>query len=332
MARGVAASTSAPTPTEAVLTAKFWAAEGGWRVVHAAHHLHGGFGVDRDYPLHRYFLLMKHLELQLGSATPEPRRPRRSARPRLTRTADHTAYHPRRWRPAHWRQLPDEWSTGLAIVAHPDDLEYGAASAIAKWTDAGKTIHYLLVTRGEAGLAIPPSRGGPLREAEERASAAVVGVDVVEFLDHRDGVVENTPWRSGAICRRAIRRHRPDVVIGTNFRDTWGGPSFNMADHRNVGLATLDAIRDAANPWIFPELLDEGHEPWDGVHDGVLQRVAAGHPLRRHRATGSTAASPRSRSTRRTSTTSAPTPAQMLTEFAEIAGPRPVSSGRLCSR
>jgi alkylation response protein AidB-like acyl-CoA dehydrogenase len=55
---------------EAVLTAKFWAAEGGWRVIHAAHHLHGGFGVDRDYPLHRYFLLMKHLELQLGSATP----------------------------------------------------------------------------------------------------------------------------------------------------------------------------------------------------------------------------------------------------------------------
>jgi 3-oxocholest-4-en-26-oyl-CoA dehydrogenase beta subunit len=56
--------------TEQLLTAKFWAAEGGWRVVHAAHHLHGGFGVDRDYPLHRYFLLHKQLELQLGSGTP----------------------------------------------------------------------------------------------------------------------------------------------------------------------------------------------------------------------------------------------------------------------
>ena len=53
-----------------VATAKFWAAEGGQRVVHAAHHVHGGVGVDRDYPLHRYFLLVKHLELQLGSATP----------------------------------------------------------------------------------------------------------------------------------------------------------------------------------------------------------------------------------------------------------------------
>jgi LmbE family N-acetylglucosaminyl deacetylase len=160
--------------------------------------------------------------------------------------------------------LPDDWSSGLAIVAHPDDLEYGAASAIAKWTDSGKTIHYLLVTRGEAGLAIPPAEAGMLREAEERASAAVVGVDVVEFLDHADGVVENNLALRRDLSR-AIRRHRPDVVIGTNFRDSWGGPSFNMADHRHVGEATLDAIRDAANPWIFPELLEEGHDPWDGV-------------------------------------------------------------------
>lgn len=166
--------------------------------------------------------------------------------------------------PGRLALLPEDWSTGLAIVAHPDDLEYGAASAIAKWTDSGKTVHYLLVTRGEAGLAIPPSEAGPLREAEERASAAAVGVDVVEFLDHRDGVVENT-LRLRRDLARVIRRHRPDAVIGTNFRDTWGGPSWNMADHRHVGLATLDAIRDAANPWIFPELLDEGYEPWDGV-------------------------------------------------------------------
>jgi alkylation response protein AidB-like acyl-CoA dehydrogenase len=55
---------------EAILTAKYWAAEGGWRIVHAAHHIHAGVGVDRDYPLHRYFLAHKQLELQLGSATP----------------------------------------------------------------------------------------------------------------------------------------------------------------------------------------------------------------------------------------------------------------------
>lgn len=55
---------------EQLLSAKYCAAEAGWRVVHAAHHLHGGFGVDRDYPLHRFFLLHKQLELQLGSGTP----------------------------------------------------------------------------------------------------------------------------------------------------------------------------------------------------------------------------------------------------------------------
>ncbi|MDX2381454.1 MAG: acyl-CoA dehydrogenase family protein [Acidimicrobiia bacterium] len=55
---------------EALLSAKFWAAEGGWRVIHAAQHVHGGVGVDRDYPLFRYFLMHKQLELLLSSATP----------------------------------------------------------------------------------------------------------------------------------------------------------------------------------------------------------------------------------------------------------------------
>ena len=52
-----------------VAIAKFWAADGGQRVVHAAVHLHGGVGVDREYPLHRYFLMTKHIELTLGGAT-----------------------------------------------------------------------------------------------------------------------------------------------------------------------------------------------------------------------------------------------------------------------
>jgi alkylation response protein AidB-like acyl-CoA dehydrogenase len=56
---------------EAIAVAKYWAAEGGQRVVHAAQHLHGGIGVDRDFPLHRYFLYAKHLELSLGGATPQ---------------------------------------------------------------------------------------------------------------------------------------------------------------------------------------------------------------------------------------------------------------------
>jgi alkylation response protein AidB-like acyl-CoA dehydrogenase len=54
--------------TAEVATAKYWAAEGGQRVVHAAAHLHGGVGVDKDYPLHRFFLLTEEVELTLGAA------------------------------------------------------------------------------------------------------------------------------------------------------------------------------------------------------------------------------------------------------------------------
>ncbi len=151
------------------------------------------------------------------------------------------------------------------IVAHPDDLEYGAASAVARWTEAGKDIRYLMVTRGEAGIAdLSPDIVGPARSEEEIASAAVVGVSVVEFLDHADGlVVADLHLRRD--LARAIRRHRPEMVLSINHRDSWGGPSWNHADHRAVGVALLDAIRDAANRWVFTELIDEGHDPWTGV-------------------------------------------------------------------
>ena len=158
--------------------------------------------------------------------------------------------------------LPEDWDRALAVVAHPDDLEYGASAAVARWTAAGKDVRYVLVTRGEAGIdSIPPEQAGPLRTAEQVAAGAAVGVSVVEFLDHPDGLVVN-----GIKLRRdlasAIRRHRPEVIIGSNFRDRWGesGP-WNHVDHREVGRALPDAVRDAANRWLFA---DAG-EPWGGV-------------------------------------------------------------------
>lgn len=158
--------------------------------------------------------------------------------------------------------MPDDWERGLAIVAHPDDLEYGAASAVAAWTRAGKVVRYVLVTRGEAGIdGLPPDECGPLRSEEQRRSAAVVGVDVVEFLDHPDGLVAPSLDLRRDLAA-AIRRHRPEVIVSINFRDRWGdrGP-FNHVDHRVVGVAIIDAVRDAANRWLFPEL---GLDPWNG--------------------------------------------------------------------
>jgi LmbE family N-acetylglucosaminyl deacetylase len=159
--------------------------------------------------------------------------------------------------------FPDDWERALCVVAHPDDLEYGTASAVARWTSEGKVVAYALATSGEAGIqGLAPAECGPLREDEERRSAAVVGVAAVEFLGHPDGATEY-----GTRLRRdiaaAIRRHRPQVVVTSNFELTWDGRFVNHADHRAVGLATLDACRDAANPWLFA---DAG-EAWDGAHD-----------------------------------------------------------------
>ncbi len=161
--------------------------------------------------------------------------------------------------------LPEDWQRCLAVVAHPDDIEYGTASAVARWTTQGKQVSYLLATRGEAGIdGMHPDQAAPVREAEERAGAREVGVDVVEFLDHRDGVIEAGPGLRRDIVR-AIRRHRPEVIVSGAFSVRMIGGFTNQADHRVVGLAALDAARDAGNRWIFPELVHEGLAPWGGV-------------------------------------------------------------------
>ena len=157
--------------------------------------------------------------------------------------------------------VPEDWQCALAIVAHPDDLEYGAASAIARWTRQGKTVVYCLVTSGEAGIdSMHPDDAARVRQEEQRRSAAVVGVDTVEFLAHPDGLVE-----ASLALRRdlttVIRRHRPEVLVSINYRDHWPG-AFNQADHRNVGIALIDAARDAANRWVFP---DAGGPAWKGM-------------------------------------------------------------------
>jgi LmbE family N-acetylglucosaminyl deacetylase len=158
--------------------------------------------------------------------------------------------------------IDENWSTGLAIVAHPDDLEYGTAAAVARWTSQGKRIVYCLATRGEAGIdGMPPAEAGPLREQEQRASAAIVGVESVEFLDYTDGVIEyGLPLRRDVA--RVVRRHRPEVVITGNYHDSWGPGAPNQADHIAVGRAVVDGVRDAANRWVFTDLVDEELEPW----------------------------------------------------------------------
>src|SRR3712207_1088293 len=161
--------------------------------------------------------------------------------------------------------MPDDWQRALVVAAHPDDIEYGLAAAVAAWTAAGKEVHYLLATRGEAGMAgMSPAEAGPLREDEERRSAAVVGVGEVEFLDHRDGVLVAGPELRRDLAA-AIRRHRPEMVVTGYFGATWTPPGVspayvNSADHRALGQSVIDAVADAANEWIFPDLPERSEE------------------------------------------------------------------------
>ena len=159
--------------------------------------------------------------------------------------------------------IDESFDSVLALVAHPDDLEYGVAAAIARWSAQGKRIVYGLATSGEAGIdGIDPEQCGPLREAEERAGAAVVGVETVEFYGFPDGMVEyGLPLRRAVA--RAVRQHRPDVVVTSTSREKWGPGNPNQADHIAVGRAALDGARDAGNRWVFRDL---GLEPWKARH------------------------------------------------------------------
>jgi LmbE family N-acetylglucosaminyl deacetylase len=174
--------------------------------------------------------------------------------------------------------VDEDWERALCVVAHPDDMEFGGAAAVARWTRMGKQVVYCMVTSGEAGIdGMHPSKARDVREAEQRESARIVGVDVVEFLGLPDGILEY-----GVPLRRAIagvvRRHRPEIVLTNNFQAGWGGRSLNQPDHIATGKATIDAVRDAGNRWVFHDQVEGGLEPWGGVR----QVWAAGSPQATH--------------------------------------------------
>lgn len=155
----------------------------------------------------------------------------------------------------------DSFERVLCVVAHPDDAEYGTSCAVAAWTARGVEVVYLLLTRGEAGIrTLDPAETAVLREREQIEGSAAVGVTDVRFLDFPDG--ELTPsLELRREVARVIREVRPDVVVTGSWEleAPWG---LNHVDHRVCGITVVDAVRDADNPWIFPELREAGLEPW----------------------------------------------------------------------
>jgi len=153
----------------------------------------------------------------------------------------------------------------LVIVAHPDDVEFGCAGTVATWIQGGAEVGYVLVTSGDAGIDKPDmtrATAATIREAEQRAAAAVVGVRDIVFLREPDGLVESTLALRKRLVRE-IRRFRPEAVITMDpTRMFVRGEYINHPDHRAVATAAVDAIFPAAGqPQVFEELAVEGLTP-----------------------------------------------------------------------
>jgi LmbE family N-acetylglucosaminyl deacetylase len=153
----------------------------------------------------------------------------------------------------------------LVIAAHPDDVDFGLAGTVATWTDAGIEVVYCIVTNGEAGGSDPSvSRADMvvLRQAEQVAAAKCVGVSDVRFLGYPDGRLEPSLSLRRDIAR-LIRRVRPERVACQSPERNYARIPASHPDHRAAGAAALDAVYpDARNPFAFPELADEGLDPW----------------------------------------------------------------------
>ncbi len=158
----------------------------------------------------------------------------------------------------------------LVVSAHPDDLEFGAAGSVARWVDEGWVATLALVTDGSTGTNDPELAGTKLaeiRHRETREAADIIGIAEVIFLGYRDGYVEYTLDLRRDLAR-VFRRVRPHRLIAMDPVPLPGGWFVNHPDHRATGQATLDVTLTAGTtPGHFPELLDEGLEPWRGLQE-----------------------------------------------------------------
>ena len=156
----------------------------------------------------------------------------------------------------------------LAVFAHPDDGEFGFSGTVAKLAREGTEVHYVCITDGSAGSNEPGvtrDQLRPIREREQRAAAEVLGVTECHFLGFLDGTLELTMDLRKAMAR-VVRGVRPDLIIGPDPSRLWNGERtyINHRDHRVAGEAVLTVVMpDAPSRPQFPELLDEGLEPFE---------------------------------------------------------------------
>ncbi len=154
----------------------------------------------------------------------------------------------------------------LIVTAHPDDVDFGTAGTVAAFTKAGVEVTYCIATNGDAGgsdLGVSRFDMAAIRQREQRAAAAEVGVTDVRFLGHPDGRLQPTVELRRDISR-VIRQVRPERVLTQSPERRWDFIFASHPDHLAAGEAAVCAVYpDARNPFAHPELLDEeGLEPW----------------------------------------------------------------------
>ena len=151
------------------------------------------------------------------------------------------------------------------MTAHPDDVDFGMAGTVATFTKAGLDVTYCIATNGDAGgsdRSVSRVDMAALRQREQRAAAAEVGVTDVRFLGHPDGQLQPTIALRGDISR-VIRQVKPERVLTQSPERRWDFIFASHPDHLALGEAAVCAVYpDARNPFAHPELLgDEGLEP-----------------------------------------------------------------------
>ena len=180
-------------------------------------------------------------------------------------------------------------ASAMVIVAHPDDAEFMCAGTIARWAAAGCHVTYCVITKGDKGSDDPAMTPGQLtviREAEQRAAGAILGVADFVFMGYPDGYLQHTLELRKDLTR-VIRQCRPEAVITFDPTARFVGDFYlNHPDHRTAGDAALDAIFPSARDRLtFPELLLDGYEPHKvkqiflGFSDRMNIRVDIGDTL-----------------------------------------------------
>ncbi len=159
----------------------------------------------------------------------------------------------------------DQVERALVIVAHPDDVDFGAAGTVSTWTGGGIDVTYCIVTDGDAGgfdPSVPRAEIPGIRRAEQTAAAKEVGVADISFLGYPDGRLTATLELRRDLAR-VIRQVRPQRVLCPSPERNWQRIFASHPDHLAAGEASLAAVYpDARNPFAHPELLDEGFEAW----------------------------------------------------------------------